>query len=224
MEVDILNDLLSRTVSNLFQNKSKHMSYVSEDDDNKSDLFLDEEPIIEQKESKEENQKKNISIIKNNNINNQANQNETNLKKNLIEKLINNNAALQKNNSKNLKNKENSNITPEIKEENLSPKKWCLTVGKKKYEEALKRLQLSEKIILSKNLLTQMNLEQLTEEKAKVKQELKKYDEDFYHIFKTKPSKENKEVMITAENQKELIILIKNKHLNYFVYLNKFIK
>ena len=194
MEVDILNDLLSRTVSNLFQNKSKHMSYVSEDDDNKSDLFLDEEPIIEQKESKEENQKKNISI-KNNNINNQANQNETNLKKNLIEKLINNNAALQKNNSKNLKNKENSNITPEIKEENLSPKKWCLTVGKKKYEEALKRLQLSEKIILSKNLLTQMNLEQLTEEKAKVKQELKKYDEDFYHIFKTKPSKENKEVM-----------------------------
>ena len=49
MEVDILNDLLSRTVSNLFQNKSKHMSYVSEDDDNKSDLFLDEEPIIEQK-------------------------------------------------------------------------------------------------------------------------------------------------------------------------------
>ena len=58
MEVDILNDLLSRTVSNLFQNKSKHMSYVSEDDDNKSDLFLDEEPIIEQKESKEENQKK----------------------------------------------------------------------------------------------------------------------------------------------------------------------
>ena len=68
-------------------------------------------------------------------------------------------------------------------------------MGKKKYEEALKRLQLSEKIILSKNLLTQMNLEQLTEEKAKVKQELKKYDEDFYHIFKTKPSKENKEVM-----------------------------
>ena len=43
MEVDILNDILSRTVSNLFSDKLKHMSYVSEDDiSEKSELSLEE--------------------------------------------------------------------------------------------------------------------------------------------------------------------------------------
>jgi len=50
-------------------------------------------------------------------------------------------------------------------------------------------------MIASKTLIAQMNLDQLVNEKARVKQELKKYDEDFYHVFKTKPAKENKEVM-----------------------------
>jgi hypothetical protein len=40
-----------------------------------------------------------------------------------------------------------------------------------------------------------MNLEQLVNEKARVKQELKKYDEDFFQVFKSKPTKENKEIM-----------------------------
>ena len=50
-------------------------------------------------------------------------------------------------------------------------------------------------MIASKSLLNEMSLEKLTNEKARVKQELKKYDEDFYQVFKTKPSKENKEIM-----------------------------
>ena len=183
MEVDILNDILSRTVSNLFPDKLKHMSFVSEDDGGeKSELSLDEEV----------NPQKNIKI-KNENIN-QKNQNEPQPKKNLIEKLINNN--LQKNNSKQnnqIENNQNNKANQKI--ENLSPKKWCLTIGKKKYEESLKRLQINEKMIASKTLIAQMNLDQLINEKARVKQELKKYDEDFYHEFKNKPAKENKEIM-----------------------------
>lgn len=180
MEVDILNDILSRTVSNLFSDKLKHLSFVSEDDGtDKQELSLEEEANLQ----------KNIKN-KNENIN-QRNINEPQQKKNLIEKLINNN--IQKNNSK------QNNIIEEAqsnqKVENISPKKWCLTIGKKKYEESLKHLQISEKMIASKTLISQMNLEQLVNEKARVKQELKKYDEDFYHTFKTKPAKENKEVM-----------------------------
>ena len=185
MEVDILNDILSRTVSNLFSDKMKHMSYVSEDDGgDKPELSLEE--INPAKNIK--NNKNEIINIKNQN----QNLNEPQPKKNLIEKLINNN--IQKNNS--LKqNNINNNLENNQKTENLSPKKWCLTIGKKKYEESLKRLQISEKMIASKTLIAQMNLEQLVNEKARVKQELKKYDEDFYHVFKTKPAKENKEVM-----------------------------
>jgi hypothetical protein len=70
-----------------------------------------------------------------------------------------------------------------------------MTIGKKKYEESLHRLQINERIIASKTLINEMSLEQLTNEKARVKQELKKYDEDFYQVFKSKPTKENKEIM-----------------------------
>jgi len=188
MEVDILNDILSRTVSNLFSDKIKHMSYVSEDDGgDKPELSLEE--VNPQKIIK--NNKNEIINLKNQN----QNLNEPQPKKNLIEKLINNN--IQKNNSLKQNNINNNieNNQNNQKAENLSPKKWCLTIGKKKYEESLKRLQISEKMIASKTLIAQMNLEQLVNEKARVKQELKKYDEDFYHVFKTKPAKENKEVM-----------------------------
>ena len=187
MEVDILNDILSRTVSNLFSDKIKHMSYVSEDDGgDKSELSLEEknpQKIIKNKPESINN----IDI----NAKNQ-NKNEPQTKPNLIEKLINNN--IQKNNNLKQNNISENNQNNQA-QENLSPKKWCLTIGKKKYEESLKRLQISEKMIASKTLIAQMNLEQLTNEKARVKQELKKYDEDFYQVFKTKPAKENKEVM-----------------------------
>ena len=187
MEVDILNDILSRTVSNLFSDKIKHMSYVSEDDGgDKSELSLEEknpQKIIKNKPESVNN----IDI----NAKNQ-NKNEPQTKTNLIEKLINNN--IQKNNNLKQNNIAENNQNNQA-QENLSPKKWCLTIGKKKYEESLKRLQISEKMIASKTLIAQMNLEQLTNEKARVKQELKKYDEDFYQVFKTKPAKENKEVM-----------------------------
>ena len=187
MEVDILNDILSRTVSNLFADKIKHMSYVSEDDGgDKSELSLEEknpQKIIKNKPESVNN----VDI----NTKNQ-NKNEPQTKPNLIEKLINNN--IQKNNNLKQNNIAENNQNNQA-QENLSPKKWCLTIGKKKYEESLKRLQISEKMIASKTLIAQMNLEQLTNEKARVKQELKKYDEDFYQVFKTKPAKENKEVM-----------------------------
>ena len=94
---------------------------------------------------------------------------------------------MQKNNKQNNQNNQNQEIT--------NPKMWCMTVGKKKYEESLQRLQINEKMIASRTLINEMTLEQLTNEKARVKQELKKYDEDFLQVFKSKPTKENKEIM-----------------------------
>ena len=189
MEVDILNDLLTRTVSNLFSNKMKHMSYLSEDDGNKQEeIFPQQEPLHH---SNHNNQKANINTHNinhsnnNNNNNNNNNQNEQ-PRKNLIEKIINNNIN---NNQKN--NKQNN----QNQQEAANPKTWCMTVGKKKYEESLHRLQINERMIASRTLINEMSLEQLTNEKARVKQELKKYDEDFFQVFKSKPTKENKEIM-----------------------------
>ena len=183
MEVDILNDLLTRTVSSLFSNKMKHMSYLSEDDGNKQEeIFPQQEPIHHINHN---NQKANLNTHNinhsNNNNNNNNNQNEQ-PRKNIIEKIINNN---------NKNNKQNNQNQPEV----TNPKTWCMTVGKKKYEESLHRLQINERMIASRTLINEMSLEQLTNEKARVKQELKKYDEDFFQVFKSKPTKENKEIM-----------------------------
>ena len=184
MEVDILNDLLTRTVSSLFSNKMKHMSYLSEDDESKQEeIFPQQEPIIHNI------QKSNFNSHNSNHSNNNSNNNQNEQpKRNLIEKIINNNMNnMQKNNKQNNQNNQNQEIT--------NPKMWCMTVGKKKYEESLQRLQINEKMIASRTLINEMTLEQLTNEKARVKQELKKYDEDFLQVFKSKPTKENKEIM-----------------------------
>ena len=187
MEVDILNDVLLRTVSNLFMNKNKHVSYFSEEDEDKQEIF----PQQNINKNNQNNIKSNINSHNSNHLNNNNNQNEQ-PKKNLIEKIINNNINnAQKNNNKQNNQNNQNNQNQEI----TSPKIWCVTVGKRKYEEALHRLKIDERMIASKSLLNEMTLEQLTNEKARVKQELKKYDEDFYQVFKSKPTKENKEIM-----------------------------
>ena len=163
MEVDILNDVLLRTVSNLFLNKNKHISYFSEEDDDKQEIFP-QQPLSKNNSNsiKSSINSHNSNHMNNNNPNEQP-------KKNLIEKIINNNINNQKNNNKpNNQNVQNQEIT--------SPKVWCATIGKKKYEESLQRLQINERMIASKSLLNEMSLEKLTNEKARVKQELKKYD------------------------------------------------
>ncbi len=160
------------------------MSYLSEDDENKQEeIFPQQEPIIHNI------QKSNFNSHNSNHSNNNSNNNQNEQPKiNLIEKIINNNMNnMQKNNKQNNQNNQNQEIT--------NPKMWCMTVGKKKYEESLQRLQINEKMIASRTLINEMTLEQLTNEKARVKQELKKYDEDFLQVFKSKPTKENKEIM-----------------------------
>jgi len=185
MEVDILNDLLTRTVSNLFSNKNKHMSYLSEDDGEKQEIFPQQDPLNMNNQNLNKNGQHNLNHQ--NNLNNNPNEQP---KKNLIEKIINNNMNnIQKNQKPNQNNQNNQN------QEITSPKIWCMTVGKKKYEESLHRLQINERMIASRTLVAEMSLEQLINEKARVKQELKKYDEDFFQIFKSKPTKENKEIM-----------------------------
>ena len=84
MEVDILNDLLTRTVSNLFSNKNRHMSYLSEDDGEKQEIFPQQDIVMNNQKQKS-NIGHNLNHL-NNNLNNQNDQ----PKKNLIEKIINN--------------------------------------------------------------------------------------------------------------------------------------
>ena len=182
MEIDILNDLLTKTVSNLFQNREKHISYLSEDDsDNDYSNIFTQEPSNNSAKSTEEqvNINKQHSNISNHNI-----KNDKSNQPSLIDNLINMNINKMINNNEN--NKQKINVTP---------KEWCSTIGQKKFEESMRRLQINEQIITSKKLINEMTLEALINEKARVKQELKKYDEDFYQVFKYKPTKEFKEIM-----------------------------
>ena len=82
----------------------------------------------------------------------------------------------------------------EQKEQNITPEIWRNTIGKKKFENSMQRLNVDEKKI--KNLqLSNLSLDALQKEKAKVKNELKKYDSDFNEIFNYLPTKQDKEIM-----------------------------
>lgn len=143
MEVNILNDLLNRSISNIFQNKSKHLSYLSFDEDEEfSSEYLEKQLTLD------------------------------------------------------LSNKtQKSNQSGKSKAEILcTPELWQSTIGKKKFEESMKTLNLDAQKIKSKHI-TSMTLEQIQEEKAKVKSELKKYDADFVEVFKKAPTRHDKEVM-----------------------------
>lgn len=159
MEIDILNDILTKTVSNLFSNKIKHNSYLSLEDDESgiSDISFTNSTPSQDREidhSKLQNQTQNLSQ--------------------------HNHQQLQQQ-----KPKQESICTPEL---------WKTTIGKKKYEEAMKRLDLDDKKIKSKVYLNQQ-LEFLNQEKSKIKNELKKYDNDFFEVFQQMPNRSEKEIM-----------------------------
>ena len=185
MEIDILNDLLTKTVASLFQNREKHISYLSEDDSDSdnSNIFIQETS----NNTKYTLDERNSNKMHLNNNSAHSNTSETNPKQNQQPSLIDN---IINNNINKIKNMENNK--PNI---NVTPKEWCSTIGQKKFEESMRRLQINEQIITSKKLINEMSLEALINEKARVKQELKKYDEDFFQVFKYKPSKEYKEIM-----------------------------
>lgn len=71
---------------------------------------------------------------------------------------------------------------------------WKNKEAKKRLEEAIKRLNLDEGRIKSKNL-SNFPSEYLISEKAKVKNELKKYDNEFTDLFNRTPNRAEKEVM-----------------------------
>lgn len=112
---------------------------------------------------------------------------------------INNNKNMNLNNNQNknyeYKNENFDNQYENIEDNNLcTPELWIKTIGKKKFEDSLKKLNLDEKKINSKYLQT-FSLQNLLIEKAKVKNELKKYDNDFKKVFKQMPSRNEKEIM-----------------------------
>jgi hypothetical protein len=93
MEIDILNDLLSRTVSNLFQNKMKHMSYLSEDDGEKLEIFPQESLNVNLKNNPNSHNSSHSNNVANNNlqIHNIAKERENNLqinKKIMVQKSV----------------------------------------------------------------------------------------------------------------------------------------
>jgi hypothetical protein len=71
---------------------------------------------------------------------------------------------------------------------------WCMKEGRKRLEESMKRLNLDETRIKSKTLAN-LGTDYLTSEKTRVKNELKKYDNDFMEMFGRMPGKTEKETM-----------------------------
>jgi len=71
---------------------------------------------------------------------------------------------------------------------------WKNKESKKRLDEAIKRLNLDESKIKSKSLYT-FPVEYLMSEKGKVKNELKKYDNEFTELFNRTPNRAEKEVM-----------------------------
>ena len=92
MEIDILNDLLTKTVASLFQNREKHISYLSEDDsDNDNSNIFTQETFNNNKYTLDNH---NNNKLHSTNGSNHSNINETNPKQNqpsLIDNIINNN-------------------------------------------------------------------------------------------------------------------------------------
>ena len=163
MEIDILNDLLNRTISNLFTNKVKHLSYFSTEDD---------EYLSDDMKGKNEKDLSHTQVFEHGTF-------ENIIGKNHHQHQIMNPIIEEK------KEQKEQNITPEI---------WRNTIGKKKFENSMQRLNVDEKKI--KNLqLSNLSLDALQKEKAKVKNELKKYDSDFNEVFNYLPTKQDKEIM-----------------------------
>ena len=162
MEIDILNDLLNRTISNLFTNKEKHLLYFSNEE---------EEYLSDDMKGKNEKDLSHTQVIQHG----------------TFENIINKNKIIEE-------KKEEENITPEI---------WRNTIGKTKFENSMNKLNLDEKKIKNRQLYN-LTLEVLQKEKAKVKNELKKYNSDFNEVFNHLPTKQDKEIM------KPLYIYYKN--------------
>jgi hypothetical protein len=92
------------------------------------------------------------------------------------------------NQSTTLNTKENKEIN-QILYEN-----WKQKESKKRLEEAIRRLNLDENKAKVKNL-TNFSVEYLIAEKGKVKNELKKYDNEFNDLFFRQPNRVEKEIM-----------------------------
>jgi len=71
---------------------------------------------------------------------------------------------------------------------------WRNKEGKEKLEECMKRLNIDEQKIKTKELL-KYSLDHILSEKAKVKGELKLYDNEFLKVFGRMPNKQDKEIM-----------------------------
>jgi hypothetical protein len=136
MEFEILNDILTSTVSKLFPNSVKHINY-----------FKFEEECVKSEIPKTS-----------------------------------------------LKSEEQSSLK---KEDSQQPQPLLITnsfSNNKRLEEALKRLNLDEAKCKNKHLVD-LPLDTLMSEKTKVKNELKRYDNEFLELNQRLPNRHEKESM-----------------------------
>ena len=71
---------------------------------------------------------------------------------------------------------------------------WLKHESSQKYEESLQKLALDASKIQGKHLVS-YSLDELNNEKKRVKNELKVYDQEFINKFKRAPSRSEKEPM-----------------------------
>lgn len=136
MEMNILNEILSSTVSGLFSNKIKHIKYIEE---YTSPRY------------------KGVS-------------------------------------AKECDGKEERTKTQQTKNKSQTVEEWTQTIGKSKVSESARLLNLDKSKIKNTDY-THYDEIWLIEEKDKIKEELKKYDEGFFSYFNRNPNNSEKEIM-----------------------------
>ena len=91
-------------------------------------------------------------------------------------------------------NRSSSNLNAHLNESQGDSLEWVGGSGKQFLEESLKRLQIDPKRYTYKDVvITQIGTDELNKVKRNVKNELKKYDQTFVHLFMRQPAKTDKE-------------------------------
>lgn len=212
MEFELINTMLTLSVSNLFTNKSKHEKYFINEDIN----IIDKADIPKSSTKRDKND--DIKALNNNfviNTNTKPNNNT-----NKIYELSNDSKRFLS-----LENPNANDIADKLLSQGYNTRK--------KLKDSLRRLNISKSTYCNfKDLSKIYNLNELEKEKSKVKSELQKLDESFNRFFKRYPVKQEKEIYrplyVYYISLKDAICYVKNTkegtYYNYFNFILIYIK
>lgn len=190
MEYEIVNSLITNTVSTLFENRSKHIKYFLNTSIDKGMNLNENKSVDIPKTSNRKNKQSNLT----------DNNNSTTDIVNESKKNSSQTQTIQSNSNTNSSNNTNTALsisTPIVKSDpsTLTIEFW-MNDSKRKQEVVYKKLGLNENKTSEKYLNT-LKLDQLEVEKCKLKKELQEIDKDFLKIFKKNPVKHEKECLRT---------------------------